>query len=244
MQPITSITNIEISSLCNNKCPYCPSQGQGNHRDIGLMTMDIYERALYWLGKLIEQGTQLEQVNLFGIGEPTMNPTLPRMIRMARMVFPKPGILHFNTNGKLMTEELAVACRDAGITSIDITAHDARSTERTIKILRRAKIKFNWNVDFAVYPNNWAGQINWTDKVDYEMQCPWLGRGEVMVMSNGDITTCCLDAFGYGVVGNVYQDMFEMKLKPFKLCASCHHIIPERMQEPKIIKPNIRMAHA
>jgi len=244
MQPITSITNIELSSLCNNKCPYCPNQVQGNYRDVGLMTLDIYERTLYWLDKLVEQGTQLEQLNLFGIGEPTMNPALPRMIRMAREVFPNPGILHFNTNGKLMTEDLAIACRDAGITSIDITAHDAKSTAKTVKIFRKAHIKFNWNIDYAVYPNNWAGQINWTDNVDYEMNCPWLGRGEVMIMSNGDITTCCLDAFGYGIVGNVYQDMFKMRLKPFKLCATCHHIIPERMQENKIIMPNVGVVHA
>lgn len=238
MQPITSITNIEISSICNNACPYCPASVQGEHRDTGLMSLPVYKKALEWVEYFIKQGTQLDQLNLFGIGEPTLHPSLSEIVRMAREVFS--GKLHFNTNGKLMTEELAMACRDAGITSIDITAHDARATEKTIRILRRIEgLIWSWNIDYAVYPNNWAGQINWTDTVDYEMDCPWLGRGQIMIMSNGDVTTCCLDAFGKGIVGNVYEDLNKMRLKPFDLCKNCHHIIPERMQENRIL-----VAHA
>ena len=66
--------------------------------------------------------------------------------------------------------------------------------------------------------------MDWFES-DVTYPCPWLRRGQVMVYSTGDITTCCIDAFGQGVVGHINDDNVpDIELKPFILCETCHQI--------------------
>jgi len=239
MQRITTINSIEVSSLCNNTCPYCPAPFQKKFREVGNMTMEIFEKAIEWVAHFCKQGTQRE-LNLFGIGEPTLNPDLAEMVRFARNRLPIRQIIHTNTNGKLMTEGLARKLRDAGITAIDITYHgDPRITARTIEIFRKLGIDGRLTVDPVTRPNNWAGQVDWFDSpVTYP--CPWLHQGQVMVYSDGDVTTCCLDAAKKGMVGNIFDDITKFSLEPYELCHKCHQIVPENMQ---IIKTDLNVEY-
>ena len=65
---------------------------------------------------------------------------------------------------------------------------------------------------------------------DFSLPCQWLERGQVMVMSDGSITTCCIDAFGQGIIGHIDGDLGELRTAPHDLCGACHHIVPGRMQ--------------
>ena len=229
MQSITTINSIETSSLCNNTCPYCPAPFQNKFREVGNMTMETFEKAIEWVAYFVKQGTQRE-VNLFGIGEPTLNPDLAAMVRYARNKLPIRQIIHMNTNGKLMTEELARELKDAGITGIDITFHgDPRPVARTIELFRKLKINGQLSVDPVTRPNNWAGQVDWFDS-PVRYLCHWLDRGQVMVLSDGDITTCCLDAAKKGIIGTINDDVTTLRTQPFELCRKCHQIVPERMR--------------
>lgn len=221
---ITTINSIEISSLCNLKCPYCPASIQGQHRQTGLMSMETFEKAIEWARYFARKGTQRE-INLFGVGEPTLNPDLAYMIELARNKLPFGQKLHINTNGLLMTRELAVKIKDAGIDHVDITGHDPYHTAKTIRIFREVGIAGQLSFDYITAPNNWAGQVDWFEP-DYHKQwpCPWIGNGQVMVMSNGDVTRCCIDAFGTGIMGTVNDDLTQMDVTPFELCRKCHHI--------------------
>ena len=131
-----------------------------------------------------------------------------------------------NTNGNTMTEKLAKSLKDAGIHSIDITGHKARSVAKTIRIFQKVGIQGQLSFDFMTAPNNWAGQVDWFEP-EYEAgPCPWINRGQVMVMSNGDVTRCCIDAFGKGILGNILTDnVLEFDVTPFGLCNTCHHEI-------------------
>lgn len=226
---ITTVTNIEITSRCSNKCDYCPHPEQHKHREVGDMDIVTYGRALKLVEHCIQKGTQRE-LNLHGVGEPTMHPHIIKYVEMARKIVPLNIPISINTNGNHMTLELAQGLRDAGISKIDLTAHNARTTERTIKILKKAGIIGSVNMDFATTPNNWGGQIEWTDSVDYQLFCNWLDRGQCMVMSDGNITACCIDAFGAGVFGHLDQDFDTLYTTDFKLCKSCHHEIPDRFK--------------
>lgn len=232
MRLINTINSIEIASICNNNCSYCPAGKQSQYRTVGLMKMDIFEKTLEWVEKLRIRGTQRE-LNLFGVGEPTLHPLLPVMIKKAKDVMPINGRIHLNTNGILMTEELATQCKDAGISNIDITAHDPKVAKEVIEVFKKVGIVGQVSLDFATSPNNWAGNVNWTKKVDYTFPCNWLGTGQVMVMSDGNITTCCIDAFAKGVFTNVNENILEAEMKPHKLCTKCHHIIPAEFRELK-----------
>lgn len=226
---ITTINTIETSSICDNKCEYCPASIQGKHRETGFMEWEIFESAIDWVSHFCKQGTQ-QELNLFGVGEPTLNPHIAEMVEHARMRLPFKQKIHLNTNGNTMTLELAKRLKSAGITSIDITGHSARPVAQTIKYFREVGIDGRVSMDFMTRPNNWAGQVDWFHP-DYHkvagMDCPWLGKGQAMVMSNGDITTCCIDAFAQGVFAHVSEDITDKVLQAHQLCHACHHTIPE-----------------
>ena len=221
---ISTINTIEVSALCDNRCAYCPAPTQHEHRPVGLMTLETFKKAVFWVRYFAEHGTQ-QELNLHGVGEPTLNKDLVEMIRLARAAAPSITI-NFNTNGNNLTPEVARACKDAGITSINITAHDAVATKNAAKALRAAGIQGHVNADFAVNPNNWGGQVQWTDTVDYKLWCHWLDKGQVMVMWDGRVTRCCLDAFGQGVFATVEDHLPNLEVMPFVLCANCHHERP------------------
>jgi hypothetical protein len=217
---INTIMNIEVSSKCNNNCPYCPAQLQAMHREVGFMSMETFEKCMEWVKHFTKQRTQTE-LNLFGIGEPTMNPYIIDMVRMARNCIPIDGIVHMNTNGNKFTMEMAQALKDAGINRMSITDHKAYETVNAIRILQHVGIPFTVSRDAIHSPNNWAGQVKWF-KPDYKYPCPWLNRGQVMIMWDGRVTTCCLDMAARGVVGTVDDDLTQVDLKPYELCTDCH----------------------
>ena len=224
---ISTINSIEVSSVCNLECKYCPATKQKEFRDVGLMNIEIFEKALKWVQYFSNEGSQLE-LNLFGIGEPLLNEKIVEYVRMAREVVPMSQEVHLNTNGILMNRDLAVELKDAGISSIDITGHSPYHTAKTIRILSEVGIPGQLSVDYMVRPNDWAGQVEWFES-QYRYKCPWLYRGQVMIMSDGRVTTCCIDAFGKGVVGNVWDDLSKIELEPFELCQDCHHDVPSEI---------------
>lgn len=220
---ITTINTIEVSALCDNRCAYCPAPTQHEHRPVGLMTLETFKRALFWVRYFADRGTQ-QELNLHGVGEPTLNKDLMEMIRLAREA--TPGVINFNTNGNRLTPELAAACKAAGLTSINVTAHNAESTKNAVKAIRAAGLEGHVNADFAVNPNNWGGQVAWTETVDYKLWCHWLDKGQVMIMWDGRVTRCCLDAFGQGVFATTDDNLAELDVTPFALCEKCHHERP------------------
>lgn len=223
---IQTINSIEISSICDNACVYCPCKDQGLHREIGFMSVPVFEKTIEWVSQFCKDGTQLE-VNLFGVGEPTLHPKVVQYVAYARQMLPFKHDIHLNTNGNTMTEGLARSLKDAGITAIDITGHDHYATANTVRIFRRLRIPHRVSHDFAITPNNWAGQVDWFSPEYIAGDCPWICRGQVMVMSNGDVTTCCIDAFGKNIMGNILEDdLSRMDVKYSTLCTKCHHTVP------------------
>lgn len=220
-----TIMNIEVSALCNLKCQYCMSPLQNQYRRTGLMDRKTFEKCIEWIKLFIQKGTQLE-INLFGVGEPLMNSNLAEYTRSLRDQVPLCVEIHTNTNGGLMTEEIARSLIDAGMNQIDITGHDHMFTARTLRLFKRLGIKFNLTYDFAIVPNDWAGQVKWF-KSELHYPCPWLHRGQVFIAWNGDILQCCFDAKATNILGNIHKnDPSEIECKPFELCKDCHQTIP------------------
>lgn len=229
---ITTINTIEVSSICDNSCQYCPASIQSKHRQVGYMTMSTFKTAIDWVLHFCRRGSQRE-LNLFGVGEPTLHPDIVDLVAYARNKLPFRQKIHLNTNGNTMTKKLAIALKKAGITSIDITAHHAYSAAKTIRIFQEVGIDGALSLDFVTRPNNWAGQVDWFEPAYHKAKgwdCPWLNHGQVMVMSNGDVTTCCIDAFGQGVFAHVNDDLIDKRVEAQELCHKCHHIVPQNQR--------------
>ena len=243
---LTTVNSIETSSICNNSCKYCPAKDQHKHRNVGFMDMQTFKAALEFVTYCVRKGTQRE-LNLFGVGEPTLNPQIVEMVELARNALPLKLPVHLNTNGNTMTETLARRLKRAGLTHCDITSHgDHEVTARCVNILNIVGIGGKISIDPVLNPNSWAGQVQeWLDAIGLKVaryhkkpgnNCPWLGLGQVFIMSDGNISTCCIDAFANGIVGNVFESKpEEIKLKEFSLCAKCHHVTPSDTDSRSII---------
>lgn len=225
MKAVTTINSIETSALCDNQCPYCPAWRQP--RETGLMSMDTFRAALSLVKYFARRGTQ-QELNLFGIGEPLLNPDIVKMVEEARRAMPISKPVHLNTNGNNLTIELARGLKAAGISSVHVTGHDPRTAAAAIRMLQILEIPCALSVDFMAYPNDWAKQIEWFPPL-YSTPCPWLNLGQCMVAWDGQVTTCCLDASGFGVIGTVNDDPASLMVRPFALCHNCHHIVPPLM---------------
>lgn len=238
LQTVKAIKNLEIASVCNLACPYCPCRLQGEHRDVGLMTEEVFERSLYWLKKFVAASTQ-EELNFFGVGESLLHPHLVEWVRRTRDIMPRYLPLLINTNGILFTEEIGRALYDAGTDKIDLTDHEAEASTRTIIALRKISGHYHpiqkdpaspwgYSRDGVMAPNNWGGLVDWVPEVQHPRYlCPWLSKGQVMIMSSGDVTRCCQDAFGRGIIGSVWEEVGSIPYGPYVQCVTCHEIVPD-----------------
>jgi MoaA/NifB/PqqE/SkfB family radical SAM enzyme len=218
-----TIMNIEVSALCNLKCQYCMGPLQAQYRPVGLMSTQVYDKAMEWLLHYVGKWTQTE-LNLFGVGEPLMNLNLPTYVRRARAILPLFLPVHINTNGGFLTQSLAQELKDAGIDQIDITGHNAMFTARSLRVLKALNIKTTVSYDFAINANDWAGQVPWF-KSEHRYQCPWVTRGQIFIAWNGDILQCCFDAKATNKLGNIMtSDYDDIECSSFELCKSCHQI--------------------
>jgi|MudIll2142460700_1097286.scaffolds.fasta_scaffold23176_3 hypothetical protein len=237
---IGCIKNLEVASICNLACPYCPCSGQGQYREVGLMGEETFDRSMFWLEKFVRAGTQRE-LNLFGIGEPSLHIRYLEMVRRCREIMPLTLTLRLNTNGILATEEWIESVILAGADALDLTDHDAVASTRTLQSFHRLgqkypDFKFGYSRDGVTNPNNWGGLIDWVPVVQHgRVPCPWLLNGQVMIMSNGDVTRCCQDAHARGLLGTIWlDDLDQIDHTPFIQCNTCHEIVPPGMPRSEL----------
>lgn len=217
------------------------------------MTPEHFAAAVSHAAKFYRDGTQFE-LNLAGIGESTLHPLFPTFIRLAREAMPAVR-LTFATNGVNLSvlhenhpsankQLLAFAEKDYQMRQVIDALKDAQKTGEVVvfvsmhrpelgglahEVLVNAlgKNSIGFSVDPSINADDWAGQVKWKRTYGQKMICQWLRDGKVMVMADGRVTTCCLDASGVGVIGHVDDDPSTWVSKPFSLCSTCQQIVPK-----------------
>lgn len=106
--------DIEASSLCNLRCTFCPRDHLPKQ---GLMTIETFQNLLERIP--LSLNTKLY---FCGIGEPLLNPLLPKFIQMAKLKSPKTQ-LEIITNGMLLDEKHVPALLDSGLNVVFISAN-------------------------------------------------------------------------------------------------------------------------
>lgn len=226
-RPIASIHQIEVTTHCNLRCKYCPYPKQEQLRNQAKMHMEwfVFERAMKWAQRL--NGNR-DELSLTGIGEALMHPEFVRMLAYAREKLPENPLV-FSTNGILLSDEL---CREIAPyrPMIFVSLHRPEKAGHAIEAARRHGLLAGYNPSPATSAFDWAGQVDWFVSAP-ATPCEYLRSGWAVVLVDGRITTCCLDASAKGVVGHVDDPIESLSragtgLKPFELCASCHMTIP------------------
>lgn len=232
-RPVQEMHQIEITSICNLRCQYCtwPKMPRPKQH----MDRETYEKALGWVKHFQRKGTQGE-LNLAGIGESTLHPDFVEYVARAREVLGDDIRLVIATNGLLMTEEMALALKPYNI-RIWVSLHRPEKAGPAIEILKRVGLYNGASADPSVSAIDWAGQVEYHVSAP-PAACDWLKSGWVMAMSDGRVTTCCLDSTGEGVVGTVDDDPNGVELQPWKLCDGCHLVPPiaEKVQTQEVAR--------
>ena len=212
---IKGINPIEISSLCNKQCVYCPSKNVASHRPTGIMTMPIFEKCIDIMRTLPYTGG----INLHGMGEPLMNPHIIDMVQYAKHRLRND--IHICTNGLWFDDRLARELKYVGLDYLDVTDHDPIITARVNKICSEHGINGVVSDAFRNMTHSWAGLIPLPHDEKWG-GCKALSDGIVTVLWNGDITRCCIDANGVGVMGNILDGLEGLETGKFELCEKCH----------------------
>lgn len=219
---VQQIHQIELTTQCNLRCKYCPHPNmlrEKVHMDTAVFK-DAIGRVYYYA----QNGLQGE-LSFTGIGEPTLHPELIPMLARARQWLP--GIpMVFSTNGMpTFTEEIAAACAKHNV-GVMISMHRPEVAGLAIELAKKHSVLKAVNTAFATSAFNWAGQVDGWFNSAPETPCEYLRSGWGVILVNGNITTCCLDASEDGVIGDVWTDPNELYLEPFSLCDNCHMSLP------------------
>jgi len=211
------IQQIELTSRCNLRCRYCPSPHLKRAKQD--MSVETFERALHWVRFFVSQRTQGE-LDLGGIGEPTLHPEFVRFLYLAREAIGFNGVLVFPTNGLLMTDELAREIAGARPRAY-VSLHRPERAGLAVEALRKVGLLAGVSADPSIAATNWAGQVKWHVSAQPGRQCGWVRNGRAFVMSTGHVSRCGFDASGIGVFGHVDDDLSLLATSPYELCRTC-----------------------
>ena len=106
--------DVEVTSACNLKCPFCATTFRGNDIKKGFMPFDVVK-------KIIDEG---KNKSLYGVkynirGEPLLHPEIHLFVQYAK----SNGLVdvYFNTNAMLLNEVMAERLINAGLDRISIS---------------------------------------------------------------------------------------------------------------------------
>ena len=116
---------LEVTNRCNLRCTTCP-QSWGMPEESADLTPERVEQ-------LLAQLPVIRRVVLHGIGEPTLNPQLPAIIRIVKA---RGAYALFNTNGLLLRGRLLRELIDSGLDEIRVSIDAA--TPETYREVRGA----------------------------------------------------------------------------------------------------------
>lgn len=227
-RPVREVHQLELTTRCNLRCHYCPSPKKLRpHED---MTWNTFEASLALVDYYVRQGTQTE-LSLTGIGEAVLHPRFLEMVERSREAIGWERQLVITTNGLLFDDAMCAALAPLR-PAVFISLHRPERAALAVVAAKKHGIFAGTNEAFVTSAFDWAGvQTNWTPMVSApRIKCEYLRSGWAVILVDGRIATCCLDADGSSAVGTVWDDPEKLMLRPWgdekKGCQACHMSIP------------------
>ena len=213
---IRKLHQIEMTSRCNLRCRYCAHPTMSRPKID--MTEELYTKALVWARKFVFAGYQKE-LNIAGIGESTIHPDFVRFMHLAREIVGNDVQITLTTNGVAVSDDLVrgiVGMRP----TVFVSLHRPERAGPAIEIFKKYGILHGASADPSLAATDWAGQVKWHNSATAQ-PCVWIAEGKVMAMADGRITRCSLDAHAAGVCGTLDDDLTQIGIAPYSLCAKC-----------------------
>lgn len=224
--PILEVHELELSSLCNLACKYCPHPVL--QRQKGNIGWDAFERALLHIEHYVKAGTQTE-LSLTGIGEAILHPRFEEALFRCREAIGPGRLLVVSTNGVALEEHHAKALARVRA-RVYVSLHRPEVATPAGHLLARMGVEVHANHAFVDSGMNWAGQIEWPVSAPTK-QCDYLGLGWAVIRQNGNVDACCQDAHDLHPLGTVWDEPGSWRTKPTPLCANCHLCVPKHFDQ-------------
>ena len=226
-RPLTQIRTIEITSRCNLACGYCLHPQMARPKVD--MTDEIWAASLAWVRYFVAKGTQGE-VNLSGVGEPTLHPQLSQWcVELRDMLGPSRPIL-FTTNGRSLTADLVERLK-LSRPRVCVTAHHAHLAGPAAALLQSAGLLRYLSFDPVLYPQDWAGQVVWAHPPQARTACAILKYGLGSITADGLFQTCCMDGCHERIIGRATDEPgTPLRLADWRLCPTCWQRPPEDLE--------------
>lgn len=223
--PVREIHEIELSSICNLACVYCPHPNL--KRAKGDMPWETFERTLEHVAYLCRAGTQGE-VSLTGLGEALLYPRFEEAARRVREVVGQ-RVIVLSTNGLAVTRELARLLCELHI-GVYVSLHRPEVATPALVMLQEAGCGTATNTGFVDSSLDWAGQVEWHVSAP-RVQCGYLTQGWAVVRQNGDIDACCMDAHDLHPIATVWDEPGTLMTHATPLCGGCNFSVPKELRE-------------
>lgn len=217
------IYQIEISNRCNLTCSYCPHPTQA--REQGLMSWDTFTKSI----ELVERCGQ-RTAYLHNFGEPLLH---PQLVEFVRHCSDREITASFFTNGVLVTHQVLADLADAGLRFLCISEHTKGEFDRVQTLIHEGGHPIDVGDTFRPIRkelHSWAGQVrrHGPEPVSlnepYREPCIFERQQAAVVLWDGRINVCCIDAEGRGIQGTVNDylaDPDQYRFNPISLCSGC-----------------------
>lgn len=229
------IYQMETTNYCNASCHYCPHRKMTREKGyIDIMNVKLVASHCKAVGQ--------KYIALHHMGEPLLHPQIGKIID----IFKKYGVqTELSTNG-LLLEKKGEEILKAGIKLVRIAVDNYYNTPNYINKVKRfltlalqypnTKIRIHSvdGNDLTVFDthntnvllenkqfDNWAGEVEGESKLTPGNNCYFLNKGYIVVLWNGDISTCCMDYNGKSIIGHVNYINQLQENKSFESCKSC-----------------------
>jgi radical SAM protein with 4Fe4S-binding SPASM domain len=195
--PLT--VGIEINSICNRQCYYCPRKANKNIA----LTKEIFYSIIDELKGMGFKGRITP--NLYN--EPLTDKRLFAFLDYVNKNLNCKIMIY--TNGDLLDEDKVKKLISIGVSEFRVSIHEPTPDNR-VEQLKELKKKYNKIVliDFRdkyrkVVLDNRGGRIKLKNVLKFK-KCIY--PGSLIIRANGDVCLCCNDTDGEYVFGNVYKE--------------------------------------
>jgi MoaA/NifB/PqqE/SkfB family radical SAM enzyme len=203
--PLTAPLTLFIDPCgeCNLRCGFCPQSTIGFHAS-GTMPMSDFERIA---AQAREMGG-VKVVNLYGFGEPLLNPDTPEMLALARTFAER---VTLTTNGTLLTGDVARAVVAAAPDYVRVSANSRAVLDNVREFCAIPGRPFVY-----VKGVGWLPEVPEADECACETRHYWNGPGLVgnkvvcpspfytlVIHADLKVSPCCVDWNRLLIVGDL-----------------------------------------
>jgi len=189
-----TVVEVEVNSLCNRKCSYCPVSILPKPSVLRYMSKDVFNRLIIELKKIEFSGRFSYQF----YNEPLLRRDLENLVQQVSIELPDTYQVLY-TNGDLLSEERYKGLKETGIAHFIVTRHDfSPIPERELQtVLLPTDLQLT----------NRGGIMS---NLSESLTLPCYAPSEMLIVTvTGDVILCYEDAKRTQVMGNILESSIE-----------------------------------